>query len=165
MPTVWEEPSRCRVGISPRPGHGLASGSRLEGRTQLVRIRDDSPKRPAPTFYPACTNRERDPSAPSRMRGRRSGRLDGCERSRIGDAFRPLSPAPFVVVTEAADGLKRERVLVRQKHRENVGVGPVESSFAPYTSHDFAFTLLGRGSREQKRRVLTLAHPAHPIGG
>jgi len=66
-----------------------------------------APKRPAPTF---CANRERDPGAPSRMRGRRSGRLDGRERSRMGDAFRPPSPAPFVVVTEAADGPERERV-------------------------------------------------------
>jgi hypothetical protein len=36
------------------------------------------------------------------MRGRRSGRLDTCEQSRMGDAFRAPSPAPFEVVTEAA---------------------------------------------------------------
>jgi hypothetical protein len=51
-------------------------------------------------------NRGRDPSAknasPTRMRGRRSGRLDGCEQSRMGDAFQAPSPAPFEVVTEAA---------------------------------------------------------------
>lgn len=52
-----------------------------------------APKRPAPTF---CADRERDHGAPSRMRGRRSGSLDGRERSRMGDAFRPPSPAPFV---------------------------------------------------------------------
>ncbi|KAK4126762.1 hypothetical protein N657DRAFT_668795 [Parathielavia appendiculata] len=48
------------------------------------------------------------------MRGRRSRRLDVCERSRMGNAFRPPSPAPFVVVTEAATVRERQRDCVRQ---------------------------------------------------
>ena len=73
----------------------------LEGRIQLVRI------------HP---RRGRDPGANNtsltRTCERRSRRLDRCERSRMGDASRPPSPAPFVVVTEAATVRDRERVLV-----------------------------------------------------
>lgn len=47
----------------------------------------------------------------------------GCERSRMGDAFRPLSPAPFVVVTEPAVNRERERDLVRHgKKTEAAGI-------------------------------------------
>jgi hypothetical protein len=35
--------------------------------------------------------------------------------SRAGDAFRPRSPVPFAVVTEAAPVRERERVLDRQR--------------------------------------------------
>ena len=105
----------------------MSEPARLEGRTQLVRI------------HP---RRGRDPDAnnasPSRMRERRSGRLDGCERSRMGDAFRPPSPAPFVVVAEAATVRERERVLVRENIEKMWGVGPAESSFTPCTSIAFA---------------------------
>ena len=52
----------------------------------------------------ASPNRGRDPGAenapPSRMRGARAG-LNGGERSRAGDAFRPPSPAPFAFVTKS----------------------------------------------------------------
>lgn len=53
----------------------------------------------------------------------------GCERSRIGDAFRLPSPAPFVVDTEPAVNRERERDVVRQNiAAEKRWVGPTESS-------------------------------------
>jgi hypothetical protein len=48
--------------------------------------------------------------------------LMGCERSRMGDGFRPPSPAPFAVVTEPAPLRERERVPRPAKLR--AGVGP-----------------------------------------
>ena len=58
--------------------------------------------------------------------GTRPGGLEGCERSRMGDAFQPPSPAPFVIVTEAAVNRERERDLARQ----NIGkaLGSAKSS-------------------------------------
>ena len=38
----------------------------------------------------------------------------GCERSRMGDDFRPPSPAPFGAVTEPPQSRERERGLGRQ---------------------------------------------------
>jgi hypothetical protein len=47
--------------------------------------------------------------------------LMGCERSRIGDGFRPPSTAPVAVVTEPAPVRERERVLGRQSFGRGVG--------------------------------------------
>lgn len=77
----------------------------------------------------------------SRMRGMRLGGSNRCERSRMGDAFRPLSPAPFVVVTEAAPVQERERDLVRQ----NIGclVESAESAIAVVHMTRFCFLAPG----------------------
>ncbi|KAL2019745.1 hypothetical protein VTK56DRAFT_9189 [Thermocarpiscus australiensis] len=62
---------------------------------------DDSPERPVPTFCLVYIDRGRNPAANNAS-------------PTMGDAFRPPSPAPFVVVTEAATVRERERDRVRQ---------------------------------------------------
>jgi hypothetical protein len=71
-----------------RPARPARRAPRLRGWAQLVRVPEPGtgswPRILAPRYAP-----------PSRMRGARAGRLNGGERSRMGDAFRPPSPAPF----------------------------------------------------------------------
>ena len=74
----------------------------------------------------------------------------GYEPSRIGDAFRPPSPAPFVAVTEAADGPERERE--RDRGRQNIGSsgttgGCAESSFAAEHQARFCSSKTGKPTR------------------
>ncbi|KAK4118984.1 hypothetical protein N657DRAFT_322072 [Parathielavia appendiculata] len=63
---------------------------------------------------------------------------DGCERSRMGDAFRPPSPAPFGVVTEPDVNRVRERDLVPAKHRASVGPNQLSQQPQSCSARDFA---------------------------
>jgi hypothetical protein len=73
----------------------------------------------------ASPNRERDPGAEMHRHRECAGRVlrdsMGCEPSRMGDAFRPPSPAPFAVVTEPAPLRELERFLGRQSFRQGAG--------------------------------------------
>lgn len=83
-----------------KPARPARPAPRLEGRAQLVRV----PK-PGTGSWRRKMHRHR------KCAGRVLRGLNGGERSRADDAFRPPSPAPFAFVTEPAPFRERDRVL------------------------------------------------------
>ena len=82
-----------RKGERPRQ-HELAKPALgvFESQTQLVRIPEQRDVILTPNMHR------------HRIRGDVSGRRDGRELSRMGDAFRPPSPAPFRAVKDSEGG-------------------------------------------------------------
>jgi hypothetical protein len=94
----------------------------------------------------ASPNRERDPGAEMHRHRECAGRVlrdsMGCEPSRMGDAFRPPSPAPFAVVTEPAPLRERERVLGRQNFGQRAGPRLLSHQLQLCESRGFALRCL-----------------------
>ncbi len=142
MSNTWTAFGSSERGTTLRKPPGLGTKCRAEWLRIIVSVdiggglircatvgrnrKHDSPKRPPPPSPRTPANRH---SAPACTKGNgilarhrecvEGGPEDsvGCEPSGMGDAFRPLSPAPFVAVTELADGPERER----DRGRQNIG--------------------------------------------